>query len=188
MWEWPVTAEWRGVPHRHNTRLSLSAPSAFPHVSPFFPSLVISPGAGIGTARGEVPMRLKLPACLPPFSLFFLLEVEHHQGVRFSAINCCLIPKRQSVHTFTLDHTWECVLTKICHTYADMEVITLTFWALDSQAWMCTNTSNRTFALCVCLSFHELLKWSYCVCTWEIVFVFIDKLVLTVNENDSRTW
>ncbi|KAI3372057.1 hypothetical protein L3Q82_006918 [Scortum barcoo] len=41
---------------------------------PFFPPRVISPGAGTGTARGEVPMRLKLPACLSPFSLFFLLE------------------------------------------------------------------------------------------------------------------
>lgn len=55
----------------------------------------------MGTARGEVPMRLKLRACLSPFSLFFLLEVEHHQGVRFTAINCCLIPKRQRMHTLT---------------------------------------------------------------------------------------
>lgn len=102
--DWPVTAEWlqcRVVPVCHHTSLCLSVPSTTPQVPPSFPSLVISQDAGMGTARGEVPMRLKLRACLSPFSLFFLLEVEHHQGVRFTAINCCLIPKRQRMHTLT---------------------------------------------------------------------------------------
>lgn len=92
-----------GTPPPPHMPLSLFVPSTAPQVPAFFPSLVISPGAGMWTARGEVPMRLKLRACLSLFSLFFLLEVEHHQGVRFSAINCRLIPKRQCAHALTLD-------------------------------------------------------------------------------------
>lgn len=96
---------------------------------PFFPSFVISQGAGVGTARGVVPTTLNLPDCLSPFFLFFLLEVEHHRGVRFSAINCYLIPKRLHTHTLarliSRKHMRMSSYKNLSH--IRREVITLTF-------------------------------------------------------------
>ena len=106
--------------------------SASPQVPSFFPSFVISQGAGAGTPRREVPTRLKLPACLSPFSLFFLFEVEHHRGVRFIVINCCLIPKIQHTHTLARllwgKHMGKYSYKNMSHMqYVDMQVITLMF-------------------------------------------------------------
>lgn len=54
-------------------------------------------------AERRPPGSSRVAAC-SPLSLFFLLEVEHHQGVRFTAINCCLIPKKTArAHALMLD-------------------------------------------------------------------------------------
>ena len=180
---WELTAERLQccvVPHHHHVFLSLCLCPLRLSSSPSFfcPSLVISQGPGMGTARREVPTRLTLPACLSPFPLFFPLEVEHHRGVRFSAINCCLILIRQRAHTCPLDleRTHECVITRICQTYVCMQVITITFMAC-TPLLICTNSSEQK-SNCPLLFLCEQLKWTHGMCAPESVSFFIYSLLI----------
>lgn len=161
---------------------SLPPSPTSPQVPPFFPSLVIRLGAGMGTARGEVPTRLKLPACLSPFSLFFLLEVEHHwRAVRFSAINCNPIRKRQSAHTCPRDLE-KCAPTRIRQIYIETQ---------HTEALMCANASKQNVCYCVCVCEREQLTWTFEMCVYlrECFCVYLlPPNYNVVNENDTGTW
>lgn len=149
-----------GTPAHESLRLS-SAPGASPQIHPFFPHLVISQGAGMGASHGEVPMRLKLPACLFPFSLFFLLEVEHHQGVRFSAIQLLSHPKKeQLVHTHTHKHSRlilrkrlrMCSCNNFSHICRHANYHTGILSTGVTRRWLCINRTSFVICFaCVCV-------------------------------------
>lgn len=130
-----------------------------PQVPPLFPSLVISPGAGIATACRAVPMRLKQHACLSSFSLFFLLEVEHHRGVRFCAINCHLIPKEGSEtgsQAWCRENTEDCILSGICSAHACTfsymhQTLTCVYANIPATLCLCVHA-------CLCVVFKLTIK------------------------------
>lgn len=192
MWEWAVTAEWLQccvVPQRHHMCFFLCLCPLRISSGPSFLSIpVISQGAGMGTARREVPRRLTLPAYLSPFSLFFLLEVQHHQG---GAIQCDKLrshPKK-TARTHSPAWSWENTrkysyknIPHICIHASNPADILSTHPSIDVHKHQQT-AEQLSFAArahacaCVCATAIKLDLWN--VCAPESVSVLIYSLLIT---------